>query len=54
MKDKIDPICGMKVDKEKAEAKGLVSVKNGKKYYFCSKNCNEEFEGKLKKKETIE
>jgi Cu+-exporting ATPase len=43
-----DPICGMEVDTEKAEAKGLVSVKDGKKHYFCSKQCKEKFEGKGK------
>ena len=43
-----DPICGMEVDEKKAEAKGLVSIKNGKKYYFCSKNCYDKFMGKWK------
>ena len=43
-----DPICGMEVDEKKAEAKGLVSIKNGKKYYFCSKNCYDEFMGRGK------
>jgi len=41
-----DPICGMKVEPKKAEPKGLVSIKTGKKYYFCSKNCKFTFEGK--------
>lgn len=40
-----DPICGMSVDAKKAEARSLVSVKNGKKYYFCSKDCKGKFEG---------
>jgi Cu+-exporting ATPase len=43
-----DPICGMDVDIEKAKSRGLVSVKNGKKYYFCSMNCKDKFEGKKK------
>jgi len=41
-----DPICGMKVEPKKAEPKGLASIKAGKKYYFCSKNCKFTFEGK--------
>lgn len=41
-----DPICGMQVDEKKAEEKGLVSVKEGKKYYFCSVACKEKFENK--------
>ncbi len=41
-----DPICGMEVDIKKAESKGLVSIKNKKKYYFCSKQCKDKFEGK--------
>ncbi len=38
-----DPICGMDVDEKKAK---FSTVKNGKKYYFCSKNCYEKFTGK--------
>jgi len=41
-----DPICGMEVDVKKAESTNLVSVKNKKKYYFCSKQCKNKFEGK--------
>jgi len=37
----IDPVCGMKVDPEKAKYK---TVYKGKIYYFCSKWCMEEFE----------
>jgi Cu+-exporting ATPase len=44
-----DPICGMEVDAKKAEARGLVSVRNNKKYYFCSKQCKDKFEGKEEK-----
>jgi Cu+-exporting ATPase len=35
-----DPICGMYVD----EHTNLVSYKDGKKYYFCSKACKVQFE----------
>ncbi|MBS3096229.1 YHS domain-containing protein [Candidatus Woesearchaeota archaeon] len=35
-----DPICGMDVDEKNAE---FSVVKKGKKYYFCSESCYEEF-----------
>ena len=38
-----DPICGMEVDPEKAKFK---LDRNGTTYYFCSKQCYEEFKGK--------
>ena len=38
-----DPVCGMEVDEKKAKFK---IVKNGKKYYFCSKNCYDKFKEK--------
>jgi uncharacterized membrane protein YraQ (UPF0718 family) len=38
-----DPVCGMKVDPEETEYK---IEHNGQVYYFCSKNCKEEFEPK--------
>ena len=41
---KKDPVCGMKVDEKEAEKKGLFSVKNKKKYYFCSEKCKNKFE----------
>ena len=41
-----DPSCGMDVDPNKSEKLGLTSVKNNKKYYFCSKQCKDKFEGK--------
>ena len=41
-----DPICGMQVDEKEAEKKGLVSLKEKKKYYFCSLSCKEKFENK--------
>jgi len=47
--EKIDPICGMKVDSEEAEAKGLVVVKNKKKHYFCSSSCKNKFTGETGK-----
>lgn len=37
----IDPVCGMTI--EDANAKGAAEYK-GKKYYFCSKNCKEDFD----------
>ena len=47
-----DPICGMMVDKEETEKKGLTSIRDDKLFYFCSKNCKDEFKsGKEKKKE---
>ena len=35
-----DPICGMEVDEHKAK---FMLVRNGKKHYFCSKNCYHSF-----------
>ena len=40
MKMAKDPVCGMEVDEKKAK---FSTVKNGKKYYFCSKSCYDEF-----------
>ena len=34
-----DPVCGMNVEKSSA----ITRVINGRKYYFCSDNCAEEF-----------
>jgi len=42
----VDPICGMDVDPKKAESKGLVAEKKGKKYHFCSEKCKTDFAGK--------
>ncbi|HEY3661582.1 MAG TPA: heavy metal translocating P-type ATPase [Chthoniobacterales bacterium] len=36
----IDPICGMKVDRENAAA---VVERDGMKFYFCSTHCRDEF-----------
>ncbi len=44
-----DPTCGMDVEKDKAISLGLASVKNKKKYYFCSKKCKNKFDGKKTK-----
>ncbi len=35
-----DPICKMKVDKDKTK---YSSEYKGKKYYFCSENCKKSF-----------
>ena len=37
----IDPVCGMDLDPETADAKTEYS---GQTYYFCSEVCKEEFE----------
>ena len=36
-----DPVCGMTVTYESAEAR---SEYNGQTYYFCSMDCKEQFE----------
>jgi YHS domain-containing protein len=36
-----DPVCGMKVDEQKAEAE---TEYQGEEYYFCSQDCKEEFD----------
>ena len=40
-----DPVCGMEIDEKKAK---FSTVKNDKKYYFCSKNCRDKFSEKGK------
>lgn len=42
-----DPVCGMEVDPSKAKFK---TAKDGKTYYFCSKNCHDKFVGAEKQK----
>ena len=37
----IDPVCGMKVDDQKAAGQ---STHEGKTYYFCSQGCKSKFE----------
>ncbi len=48
MQMKTDPVCGMKVNPEKTEKLDLIAVKEGKKYFFCSKNCLDQFLNKKK------
>jgi Cu+-exporting ATPase len=43
-----DPICGMEVDPKTAKFK---AEKDGKTYYFCSKNCYDQFTGQKPKVE---
>ncbi|HXY53487.1 MAG TPA: efflux RND transporter periplasmic adaptor subunit [Nitrospirota bacterium] len=38
-----DPVCGMKVERDQAEAAGRTSAYRGKNYYFCSDACKEKF-----------
>ena len=49
--NKKDPVCGMEVDEKKAK---FMLVKDGKKYYFCSKNCYDEFLGGKKTEKSKE
>jgi len=37
----IDPVCGMEVDERTTKDKGM---HEGTTYYFCSKECQDEFE----------
>jgi len=37
----IDPVCGMEVDESTTQEKAMFE---GTTYYFCSKDCREEFE----------
>jgi Cu(I)/Ag(I) efflux system membrane fusion protein len=39
-----DPSCGMLTSEEKARESGLTSVSQGKTYYFCSRECKENFD----------
>ncbi|MCI0622832.1 MAG: YHS domain-containing protein [Acidobacteria bacterium] len=41
MANHTDPVCGMKVDDQKAAAQ---STHEGKTYYFCSQSCKSKFE----------
>jgi multidrug efflux pump subunit AcrA (membrane-fusion protein)/YHS domain-containing protein len=38
-----DPVCGMTVDPETAKAAGLTVVTQGKTFYFCSRECVDEY-----------
>ncbi len=42
---RLDPVCGMEVDDVRAEALGLTSVFEGRRYVFCSRECKERFDG---------
>ena len=37
----IDPVCGMEVDETSAKDRALFQ---GETYYFCSRDCKEEFD----------
>lgn len=36
-----DPVCGMKIEKKNAAG---TSYYKGKRYYFCSRSCKENFD----------
>ncbi len=38
-----DPVCGMHVDPDDAQARGLSLVHEGHEYVFCGKGCLLEF-----------
>lgn len=44
-----DPVCGMFVNEEKAEASGRTSQYEGRTYFFCCDHCEESFERDPKK-----
>ncbi len=39
-----DPVCGMQVDQQQAQSKGLTSQHQGQTYYFCSPGCKRQFD----------
>ncbi len=39
-----DPVCGMEVNPEIAQAQGLSSEHDGQTYYFCGKGCKLDFD----------
>ena len=41
-----DPNCGMPVDAARAVASGNTLADRGATYYFCSKQCKQEFQSK--------
>jgi YHS domain-containing protein/multidrug efflux pump subunit AcrA (membrane-fusion protein) len=43
-----DPVCGMLVQVNKAEADGLKSAYQGNTYYFCAESCKKRFEENAK------
>ena len=40
----VDPVCGLKVDKYDAESDQFTSEYEGEMYYFCSHECELEFD----------
>ena len=40
----VDPVCGMEVNPEIANALGLSSEHDGQTYYFCGKGCKLDFD----------
>ena len=36
-----DPVCGMEVDDKSSDA--IIAVVSGKKYFFCTNECRDEF-----------
>jgi P-type Cu+ transporter len=40
----LDPVCGMTVDPEQAESKGLSAEHDGTTYYFCGRGCMLDFQ----------
>lgn len=40
----IDPVCNMNVDEVEARAAGRVSEYGGRKYFFCSERCKQQFD----------
>lgn len=45
-KETIDPVCGMMVDQSKTD---LVTIFEGKSYYFCAEGCRKTFSDKPQK-----
>ncbi len=39
-----DPVCGMKVEEERARSSGLISTHAGRTYSFCSAGCKKSFD----------
>ncbi|MEO8638981.1 MAG: YHS domain-containing protein [Chloroflexota bacterium] len=38
-----DPVCGMTINPEVAQAAGLTAEHEGQSYYFCGRGCKLEF-----------
>jgi YHS domain-containing protein len=39
-----DPVCGMRIDEQRAAAAGRMVEHGGEKYYFCADSCRQAFE----------